>query len=333
MQTSDSKNSSCNHQYKKLDSKRYICQICKQEVSLRGYIKYLRKKENQDMEKDISFENTALRSEIYSDSQRTYERNIKISDSKALQDPMIKGKYERIKTLNKWFRDYESDFTEQKKTIELLKSHGIGMNIDSTKFRGIKERYLRFNKYHRQSYQNMIIIFLAIVWMTIKDTTNIRIEEFIEVSKELGHKINKKMLNNAMLKIKRTEKMLTKGPLNLEQEIKDRIKIVFQKDVNNIPYEKVQEHFTDKFQFEKLRIDMLLLADKILKLIPYADIQNLNYKAFTAGLIYYIGQTLDNKKIITQSLIESATKFSSTTIRKKFHVLKEILGDPHKFNI
>ena len=78
---------------------------------------------------------------------------------------------------------------------------------------------------------------------------------------------------------------------------------------------------------------MLLLADKILKLIPYEDIQNLNYKAFTAGLIYYIGQTLENKKIFTQSLIESATKFSSTTIRKKFHVLKKILGDPHKFNI
>ena len=333
MKTSDSKNSICDHRYIKKDSKRYICQTCKHEVSVRGYLKYLREKDNQNMEKDISFEKTTSRSANYSDSQRNYERNIKISDSKALQDPMIKGKYERIKTLSKWFRDYESDFTEQKKTIELLKSHGIGLNIDNAKYKGIKDMYLRFNKYHRHSYQNMVIIFLAIIWMKIRETTNIRIEEFIRVSKELGHKINKKMLNNAMLKIKRTEKMLTKSSVNLEQEIKDRIKIVFQKDVNNIPYERIQEYFTDKFQFEKMRIDMLLLADKILKIIPYEHIQNLNYKAFTAGLIYYIGQTLDNKKIFTQSLIESVTKFSSTTIRKKFHVLKGILGNPHKFNI
>jgi len=333
MPTSNSKNSICDHNYIKKDSKRYICQICKKKVSVRGFLKFLREKDNQDMEKHISFEKTTSQSGIYSDSQRNYERNIKISDSKALQDPMIKGKYERIKTLNKWFRDYESDFTEQKKTIELLKSHGVGLNIDSAKYRGIKEIYLRFNKYHRHSYQNMIIIFLAIIWMEIKETTNIRIEEFIKVSKELGHKINKKMLSNAMLKIKRTEKMLNKSSVNLEQEIKDRIKIVFQKDVNNISYESIHHHFTDKFQFEKLRIDMLLLADKILKIIPYKYIQNLNYKAFTAGLIYYIGQTLDNKKIFTQSLIESATKFSSTTIRKKFNGLKDILGDPQKFNI
>ena len=329
--TSDSENSICHHNFKK-EGKRFICQICKKEISLRAYYR-IRDKKDKNLEKDLSFEETVPLSGIYPNSQRDYERNIKISDSKALQDPMIKGKYERIKTLNKWFRDYESNFSEQKKTIELLKSHGIGLNIDSVKYRGIKDIYLRFNKYHRHSYQNMVIIFLAIVWMEIKDTTNIRIEEFINVSQELGHKINKKMLNNAMLKIKRTEKMLNKSSVNLEQEIKDRIKIVFQKDVNNISYEKIQEHFTNKFQFEKLRIDMLLLADKILKLIPYEHIQNLNYKAFTAGLIYYIGQTLDNKKIFTQSLIESATKFSSTTIRKKFHVLKGILGDPHKFNI
>jgi len=329
--TSDSENSICHHNFKK-EGKRFICQICKKEISLREYYR-IRDKKEKDLEKDLSFEETVPLSGIYSNSQRDYERRIKLSDLKALQDPTIKGKYERIKTLNKWFRDYESDFTEQKKTIELLKSHGIGLNIDSVKYKEIKDIYMKYNKRHRYNYENMVIIFLSIVWMKIKDTTNIRIEEFIKISQELGHKINKKMLNNAMLKIKRTEKMLKKSPANLEQEIKDRIKIVFQKDVNNISYEKIQEHFTDKFQFEKLRIDMLLLADKILSIIPYEKIKSLNYKAFTAGLIYYIGQTIENKKIFTQSLVESATKFSSTTIRKKFHVLKGILGDPHKFNI
>ena len=333
MQTSNSENSICDHNYTKKDSKRFVCLICKKEVSIRGFLRYIKEKDNKDLEKEISFEKAASRSDLFSDSQRNYERNIKISDSKALQDPMIKGKYERIKTLNKWFRDYKSDFSEQKKTIELLKSHGVGLDINSVKYRQIKEKYIKYNKYHRYTYENTVIIFLAIIWIEIKGTTNIRIEEFIKVSKELGHKINKKMLNNAMLKIKRTEKMLDKSSVNLEQEIKDRIKIVFQKDVNNISYERVQDHFTDKFQFEKLRIDMLLLADQILKIIPYKHIQNLNYKAFTAGLIYYIGQTLENKKIFTQSLIESATKFSSTTIRKKFNGLKRILGDPHKFDI
>ncbi len=329
--TSDSENSICYHNFKR-KGKRFICQICKKEISLRAYYR-IRDIKDKNLEKDLSFEETVPLSGIFPNSQKDYERNIRISDSKALQDPVIKEKYIRIKTLEKWFRDYKSDFGEQKKTIELLKSHGIGLDINDVKFKEIKKIYIKYNKYHRKSYQNAVIIFLAIVWMEIKDTTNIRIEEFINISQELGHKINKKMLNNAMLKIKRTEKMLNKSSVNLEQEIKDRIKIVFQKDVNNIPYEKIQEHFTDKFQFEKLRIDMLLLADKILKLIAYENIQNLNYKAFTAGLIYYIGQTLDNKKIFTQSLIESATKFSSTTIRKKFNVLKKILGDPHKFNI
>ncbi|MFX1344619.1 MAG: hypothetical protein ACFFAI_05905, partial [Promethearchaeota archaeon] len=254
---------------------------------------------------------------------------------KALQDPVIREKYERIKTLEKWFRDYESDFTEQKKTIELIKSHGIGLNIDNVKYREVKERYLRYNKYHRHNYQNMVIIFLAIIWLEIKDTTNIRIEEFIRVSKELGHKINKKMLANAMLKVKRTEKMLKEkknAPL-LEKEIKHRIKIVFQKDLNSIPYKEVQDFFSNKSQFEKTKIDMQLLVDKILNLIPYEQIQNLNYKAFTAGLIYFIGQTLTNRKIFTQSIIEKYSKFSSTTIRKKYHLLKEILGDPQKFKL
>jgi transcription initiation factor TFIIIB Brf1 subunit/transcription initiation factor TFIIB len=308
--------STCTHQNIKQDSGFVVCQDC-------GLI----------MDDNMTFEESIPSSDFYADSQREYERSIRLSDSKALQDPNIKEKYDRIKTLEKWFRDYESDFSEQRKTIELLKGHGIGLNIDNVKYKEIKDMYLGFNKYHRHSYQNMVIIFLAIVWLKIKDTTNIRIEEFINASKALGHKINKKMLNNAMLKIKRTQKMLKKNTINLEQEIKDRIKVVFQKDVNNIPFEKVQEHFENKFQFEKMRIDMLLLADKVLGNIPYNRIQNLNYKAFTAGLIYYIGQTLENRKIFTQSLIETATKFSSTTIRKKYHVLKSILGDPQEFNI
>ena len=104
--------------------------------------------------------------------------------------------------------------------------------------------------------------------------------------------------------------------------------MIFQKDLNNIPYQKVQELITDKVEFEKIKMEMLLLVDKILNNIKYKQIHNLNYKAFTAGLIYYIGQTLDNRKIFTQSLIEKTTKFSSTTIRKKYHVLKDLIGDP-----
>ena len=76
---------------------------------------------------------------------------------------------------------------------------------------------------------------------------------------------------------------------------------------------------------------MQLKLDKILNQISYEHIQNLNYKAFTAGLIYYIGQTLENRKIFTQSLIEKYSKFSSTTIRKKYHLLIDLLGDPQEY--
>ena len=78
---------------------------------------------------------------------------------------------------------------------------------------------------------------------------------------------------------------------------------------------------------------MQLLADKILSIIPYDKIQNLNYKAFTAGLIYYIGQTLDNRKIFTQSIVEQTSRFSSTTIRAKYHILIDILGDPQELRL
>lgn len=310
--------SDCPHKNVKQEGGDIICQDC-------GLI----------LEEKLVAENSSSFGEFYSDAQRDYERRIRISDSKALQDPVIKEKYDRIKTLEKWFRDYQSDFTEQKKTIELLKTHGIGLNIDNVKYREIKERYLRYNKYHRHNYQNMVIIFLAIIWLEIKDTTNIRIEEFINVSKELGHKVNKKMLANAMIKVKRTEKIFKekKNKSILEKEIKQKIKIVFQKDLNGIPYKEVQDLFSKRSEFEEIKVQMQLMVGKILSQIKYNQIQNFNYKAFTAGLIYYIGQSLPNRKIFTQSLIEKYSKFSSTTIRKKYHILKEILGDPQELKL
>ncbi|MFX1374597.1 MAG: hypothetical protein ACFFA0_02185 [Promethearchaeota archaeon] len=310
--------STCQHKNVKQEGGDIICQDC-------GLI----------LEEKLASKDDQTYNEYYSDSQRDYERRIRVSDSKALQDPIIREKYERIKTLEKWFRDYQSDFSEQKKTIELLKSHGIGLNIDNVKYREIKDRYLRYNKYHRYNYQNMVIIFLAIIWLEIKDTTNIRIEEFIKISKELGHKINKKMLSNAMLKVKRTEKLFKekKDPSIIEREIKNKIKIVFEKGLNSIVYQEVQEFFSKKSEFYEIKIQMQLIADKILNQIEYKQIQNLNYKAFTAGLMYYIGQSLQNRKIFTQSLIEKYSKFSSTTIRKKYHVLKEILGNPQEYKL
>ena len=312
----DSEDLKCPHKNVKQEGGELVCQDC-------GLI----------LEERMASEGPITYSEIYSDSQRDYERRIRLSDTKAMQDPKVKEKYERLKTLETWFRDYETDFTEQKKTIGLMKSHGIGLNIDSVKFQEIKNRYLRYNKYHRHNYQNMVIIFLAIIWVEIKDTTNIRIEEFIEVSKELGHKINKKMLANAMEKVQRTETMLKekKDPSELEKEIKNKIKIVFQKDLNSIPFEEVQEVIPNLSEFERIKINMQLKLDKILNRISYEHIQNLNYKAFTAGLIYYIGQTLENRKIFTQSLIEKYSKFSSTTIRKKYHLLIDLLGDPQEY--
>ena len=319
----------CLHQNVKRGKGHYHCLDCGKRFSIKEYYKLKKGKENP-LEQKLTFEEPV--SDFYSESQINYERKIRVGDSKALQDPVIKEKYERLKTLEKWFRDYESDFTEQKKTIELLKSHNIGLTIDNVKYREIRDIYLRYNKNHRHNYQNMVIIFLAIIWLEIKDTTNIRIDEFIEVSKELGHKINKKMITNAMLKVKRTEKLLQekKSSLELEKEIKEKMKVVFQKDINSIPFEEVKQFFQNTSEFEKRKINMQLIANKILHQITYKQIQNLNYKAFVAGLIYYIGQTFENRKIFTQNLIEKYSKFSSTTIRKKFHTLRNILGEPQK---
>lgn len=315
----NSETSICTHQNLMQDGPYIVCKDC-------GLI----------VDEGLEFE-TSSSASFYSDSQQAYERKIRVSDSRAIQDPKIKQKYEKLRTLDRWFRDYHTNFSEQKKTIDLLKSYGIGLNIDNVKYQHIKDRYLRYNKYHRQTYQNMIIIFLAIVWLEIKDTTNIRVEEFIDASRELGHKINKKMLNNAMEKITRTETNLddrqTKSVSQLEQDIKKKIKILLQKDMNNISFDEVKEYISSREDFNKLKIDMQLIADKILKNIPYRYLQNLNYKAFTAGLIYYIGQTLENPKIFTQSLVEKTSRFSSTTIRKKFHILKDLLGDPTKLKV
>lgn len=303
--------SKCGHKNLKKSGGYIVCQDC-------GVV----------LDENIDFANNVPLDDHYKETQLDYERNIKIRDSKAKQDPIIKQKYERLQILEKWYRDYQTSFTEQRKTITFLKSYGI--NIDNVKYEAIKNRYLRYNRNHRKTYQNMVIIFLAIIWMEIKDTTNIRIERFIDISNELGHKINKKMLNNAMLKIRRTEEFWKKFRKieDIDNEIKNRIKVLFEKGLNNIPYEKVKMFINSKSDYNKLKIEMQLMANELLDKISYNQLRNLNYKAFTAGLIYYVGQCLDNRKIFTQNLIEEATLFSSTTIRKKFQVLKEILGYP-----
>ena len=283
---------------------------------------------------DLDFQDPDTASDYVSDTQRDYEKKLIINDSKAKQDPVIKEKYDKIQMLDKWFRDYKTSFTEQKKTIEQLRTLGIGLGIDNAKFQNIKKRYMKYNRKDRKTYQNMVIIFLALVWDEIKETSNVRIEKYIEVCRDdLGHKINKKMLNNAIYRIKAAEqkrklKKLEKTQVDIESEIKEKIKILFQKNLNQISHEKVQDQVSNSENFEKLKIKMALKVNDILQQITYDQIKNLNYKAFTAGLIYYIGQTLYNRKIFTQQLINETTDFSSTTIRKKFHILKDILGDP-----
>ena len=307
----------CTHKNIKQERGYFVCQDC-------GII----------LEDYVAFE-TSSPSNYFSDSRLEYERKIRTSSSKAIQDPKTKKRYDQINTLNKWFRDYQSSFSEQKKTIDLLNGYGIGLSIDSVKYQEIKAKYLQYNKHHRQTYENMVIIFLAIVWMEIKETTNVRIEEYIKKTRELGHKINKKMLNNAMIKVKRTERRLkiAESGSNLEEQIKNKIKILFQKDINNILFRDVKQHLSNKSEYNKLKLEMQLVANKILNKITYEQIQNSNHKAFTAGLIYYIGQSLENRKIFTQSIVERTSRFSSTTIRKRYNVLKDIFGDPQELDL
>jgi hypothetical protein len=169
----DNSNDECPHKNIKSEGGFLVCQDCGLTID-----------DNYEFDMPINGQ--------YKKSQLDYERSIRIRDSKAIQDPIIKQKYDKIQTLEKWYRDYETSFTEQRKTIDLLKNYGF--NIDQVKFQAIKKRYLKFNRKHRRTYQNMVIIFLAIVWMEIKETTNVRVERYIEVCNELGHKINKKML-------------------------------------------------------------------------------------------------------------------------------------------
>ncbi|MBD3253542.1 MAG: hypothetical protein GF383_00535 [Candidatus Lokiarchaeota archaeon] len=302
---------SCPHKNVKKDGPYLVCQDC-------GVV----------LEETFDFEDNKPFSSIYNDDQYNYERNIKLRDSKAKRDPKVKQKYDKIMVLERWFRDYETSFTEQKRTIQMLKGYNI--KIDDAKYMSIKKRYLKYNRKHRKSYQNMVIIFLAIVWMEIKNTTNIRVERFIEICEILGHKISKKMLASAMHKVRKTETYWNKikSVRELEKQIKERIKIVFQKDLNNASYEEVEEYIPTEESFEKMKIEMQLSLDRLLKKISYNDLQNLNYKAFTAGLLYYVGQTISNRKIFTQNLVEEMSKFSSTTIRKKYHILIDILGEP-----
>ena len=197
--------SQCPHSNMKREREFLVCQDC-------GLI----------LDENIAFNNSSSKNNYYKDSQLEYERKIRVTNSKAKQDPKVKQRYDKIQTLEKWFRDYKSNFTEQKKAIEFLKSYGL--NIDKVKYQSIKNKYLKYNRTHRKTYQNMVIIFLAIVWMEIKDTTNVRIEDFFEICNDLGHKINKKMFNNATLKLRKAEKKLKKQYKKTSEIEKEMIK-------------------------------------------------------------------------------------------------------------
>ena len=103
--TDPDKPSECSHENTKADGGFLVCQDC-------GMV----------LEDKMAFESSKSSSD-YSDSQRDYERRIKLGDSRAKQDPKIKEHYDKIQTLEKWFRDSKSTFTEQKRLIELLKSY------------------------------------------------------------------------------------------------------------------------------------------------------------------------------------------------------------------
>ncbi|MBD3229298.1 MAG: hypothetical protein GF329_14030, partial [Candidatus Lokiarchaeota archaeon] len=142
----------CSHQNIKEEGGYLVCQDC-------GLI----------LDENIEFESNSNQFDYYDQSQQDYERRIRIRDSRAKRNPKIKQKYEKIKTIDKWFKNYETSFIDQKKTIDLLRGYGIGLNINQVKLREIKERYIRYLKNYKKSYQNMVIIFLAILWMEIKD--------------------------------------------------------------------------------------------------------------------------------------------------------------------
>ena len=79
---SSAKESECEHKNLRQEGGFFVCQDC-------GLT-----------EKDqIAFEKTPIQ-EFYSDSQLEYERKIRISDSKAIQNPVTRRRYEQINTLN-----------------------------------------------------------------------------------------------------------------------------------------------------------------------------------------------------------------------------------------
>jgi len=275
--------------------------------------------------------------------QRIYEGRIQKLDKAALQNPIVKQKYAKIKKLGKWYKDSKTSFARQKNEIDLIKGYNI--RIDSHQFESIKRKYLSYLKNFKQPFQNMVLIFLAIIWDEIKDTTNIRIDRYIEICIELGHKINKKMLNNALIKVgtiklkKKKEKdevlksiKIEKKKLKqeLEQKLKEQIKFLFNREINKLQYEQVSKYVESKEGFENIKIQMQLLAYKVLKLIPYKMINSVNIKAFVSGFIYYIAQISPFKNIFTQKIIadEGVSDFSATTIRKQFNYIKGFLGEP-----
>lgn len=194
----------------------------------------------------------------------------------------------------------------------------------------------------------MILIFLAIIWMEVKDITTIRIEKYIKFCNEIGHKINKKMLNNALLKVEnlpaikirdkdselkkiKTEKSIIKK--ELEKKLKEQIKFLLDRALNRIKYEEVKIYVEGEEQFENLKIQMQLIAFKLLKLIPYRMINSVNVKAFVSGFIYYTAQLGAHKrKVFTQKIIanENVSGFSATTIRKQYNYIKSFLGEPEE---
>jgi hypothetical protein len=327
--TPDPDDSTCKHDNIKRESGFYVCQDC--GLTLGDDITTLT--DNLPFSGAVDIK------------QKDYEYRIKKFDKSALQDPVIKEKYKKIKKLGKWYKDSKTNFARQKRDIDLLKSYGI--NITPVQFESIKKRYLSYMKNFKQPFQNMILIFLAIIWDEIGDTTNIRIEMYIEICNEIGHKVNKKMLNNALNKIEtiqvkkkkpdkdeeykriKKEKQLLKQ--KLEKKLREQIKFLFERGLNKIPYETVSNFVRDEEDFENVKIQMQLLAHKVLKLIPYRMINSVNIKAFVSGFIYYIAQLGPKKKsLFTQRLISDnkVSGFSATTIRKQYNYIRSFLGDP-----
>ena len=77
------KDTDCQHKNLRQEGGFFVCQDC-------GLI-----------EKDqIAFEKIPAPA-FYSDSQIEYERKIRVNDSKAIQDPETRKRYEQIKTLSK----------------------------------------------------------------------------------------------------------------------------------------------------------------------------------------------------------------------------------------